>query len=108
MIAIVRAFALAAALLLTAIPASRAADQTIALRLGFGSALVLDRAFETVLIGDANVVDVHARDDRSVMLDPLAPGTTNLVFLDDQNIVIANIAVLVRDPAIDLAAKGSL
>ena len=105
MTAIVRAFALAAALLLTAIPASRAADQTIALRLGFGSALVLDRAFETVLIGDANVVDVHTRDDRSVMLEPLAPGTTNLVFLDDQNIVIANIELSVGQPAINLVGK---
>jgi Flp pilus assembly secretin CpaC len=103
--AILRAFALGVVLLLTTIPATRAAEQTIALKLGFGSALVLDRAFETILIGDSNVVDVRTRDDRSVFLEPLAPGATNLIFLDEQNIVIANIAVLVRGPAIDLVAR---
>jgi len=105
MTAIVRAFTLGAALLLTSIAAARAADQTVALRLGSGSALVLDRAFETVLIGDSNVVDVHTRDDRSVILEPLAPGTTNLIFLDDRNVVIANIELLVRQPAINLVGK---
>ena len=105
MTAILRVFALGAVLLLTSNPVAWAGDQTLALSLGVGSALVLDRAFETVLIGDPNVVDVHPRDDRSVIVEPLAPGTTNLVFLDDQNIVIANVKLLVHQPAINLVGK---
>jgi len=105
MAAIVRAFCFGAALLLAAVATVRAEDQTLDLRVGFGSSLMLDRAFETVLIGDPNVVDVHTRDNRSVMLEPLAPGATNLVFLDDQNIVIANIPLLVRQSAVNLVGK---
>jgi Flp pilus assembly secretin CpaC len=105
MAAILRAFTLGMALLLTTIAASRAAEQTVDLRLGVRSALVLDRAFETVLIGDSDIVDVHARDDRSVILEPLAPGTTNLIFVDDRQIAIANIEVLVHKPAINLVGK---
>jgi Flp pilus assembly secretin CpaC len=105
MTAIVRTFALWAALLLATASVSSAADQTIDLRAGVKSTLMLDRAFETVLIGDSDVVDVHGRDARSVILEPLAPGTTNLVFLDEQNIVIANIAISVRQSAVNLIGK---
>ncbi len=105
MTAILRAFTLGTALLLASVAASRAADQIVALRLGVKSALVLDRAFETVLIGDSDIVDVHERDDRSVVLDPVAPGTTNLIFVDDRKIVVANIEVLVQQPAINLVGK---
>jgi Flp pilus assembly secretin CpaC len=105
MTAILRAFTLGTALLLTSVVASRTADQVVALRLGVKSALVLDRAFETVLIGDSDIVDVHERDDRSVVLDPLAPGTTNLIFVDDRKVVVANIEVLVQQPVISLVGK---
>ena len=50
----VRACALGLASLLTTISISWAADQTITLKLGAGSPLVLERSFETVLIGDPN------------------------------------------------------
>jgi Flp pilus assembly secretin CpaC len=105
MIAILRAFVLLLALFPATISASRAADRSIDLRVGFRSSLVLDRAYETVLIGDSDVVDVHMRDDRSVVLEPLAPGATNLVFLDDQNIVIANFDILVRQSTVNLVGK---
>ena len=105
MTAIARSLALWTALLFVTISASAAADQTIDLRVGFKSSVVLDRAFETVLIGDSDVVDVHTSDHCSVMLEPLAPGATNLVFLDDNNIVIANIAILVRQSAVNLVGK---
>jgi Flp pilus assembly secretin CpaC len=99
-------FALWAALLSAPVSTNCAdAEQTIDLRVGLGSSLVLDRAFETVMIGDSDVVDVHARDNRSVMLEPLAPGATNLIFLDDQNIVVANIAILVRQSAVNVVGK---
>ena len=90
-----RLFAVASALQLVATPVTWAADQTIALRLGIGSPLSLERSFETVLIGDPDVVDVHTRNDRSVMLEPLNPGATNLIFVDAKSIAITNIRVLV-------------
>jgi Flp pilus assembly secretin CpaC len=90
------AFALALGLSLAANSATLASDRTITLSLGAGSALELERPFKTVLIGDPDVVNVEARNDRSVMLEPLNPGATNLVFIDDASIAIANIRVLVH------------
>ena len=105
MTAILRSLALWAALVPATISTTWAADRSIDLRVGFRSSLVLDRAYETVLIGDSDVVDVHMRDDRSVVLEPLAPGATNLVFLDNQNIVIANFDILVRQSTVNLVGK---
>jgi Flp pilus assembly secretin CpaC len=100
-----RSLAVWAALLLGTISATWAQERTIDLRVGFRSSLVLDKTFETVLIGDSDVVDVHTPDNRLVILEALAPGATNLVFLDDKNIVIANIAILVRQSATSLVGK---
>ena len=83
------------ALLLTANSAAWAADQTISLRLGARSALALERPFKNVLIGDPNVVNIETRSDRSVVLEPLNLGETNLVFIDDASIAITNIRILV-------------
>jgi len=90
-------FALTLPLLLAAGSASRAADRTITLRLGAESALALTRPFKTILIGDPGIVDVHAQNARSVLLEPLNPGATNLVFVDERSIAIANVRVLVCD-----------
>jgi Flp pilus assembly secretin CpaC len=84
MTAVIRISALWGALLLATISTTWASDRTIDLRVGFGSSLVLDKAFETVLIGNSDVVDVHTPDNRLVVLEPLAPGATNLVFLGRQ------------------------
>jgi Flp pilus assembly secretin CpaC len=89
------ACALGLALLLTTISITWAADQTIILKLGAGSPLMLERPFETVLIGDPSIVDVDTRGDRSVVLEPLNLGATNLIFVDERRIAIANIRVLV-------------
>jgi Flp pilus assembly secretin CpaC len=105
MTTLLRIFPLWAALLSAPLSTACAAEQTVDLRVGLGSSLVLDRVFETVMIGDADIVDVHARDNRSVVLEPLAPGATNLIFLDDENIVVANIAILVRQSAVNLVGK---
>jgi Flp pilus assembly secretin CpaC len=105
MTAIFRTFVVSAVLLLGTISATWAQERTIDLSVGFKSSLVLDKTFETVLIGDSSVVDVHTPDNRLVVLEPLAPGATNLVFLDDQNIVVANIAILVRQSAVNLVGK---
>jgi len=98
---LLRRCALDVVLLLATISATSAADQTVTLRLGAGSALVLERPFKIVLLGDPNVVNVHTRDDRSVMLEPLTLGQTNLVFVDEENITIANVRIIVNGASAD-------
>jgi Flp pilus assembly secretin CpaC len=90
-----RGFAFALTVLLTTITASSATDRTITLTLGTGSAFSPERPFKTVLIGDPNVVDVVTHDDRSVIFEPLNPGATNVIFLDERSIVIVNVGIRV-------------
>jgi Flp pilus assembly secretin CpaC len=92
--------AVAFAFLLTKISVTWAADQTIVLRLGVGSPLLLKKPFKTVLIGDPNVVDVHTHSDLSVLLEPLNLGATNLIFVDERSIAITNVRILVCAGAI--------
>jgi Flp pilus assembly secretin CpaC len=91
----VRAYLLVLVLLLTTISVACAAEQTITLRLGATTALALERSFETVLIGDPNIVDVHTLNERRVTLEPLSLGATNLIFVDERSIAITNIRILV-------------
>jgi Flp pilus assembly secretin CpaC len=105
MIPTLRACLLAAALLPITYSISGAADQEITLRLGAGSTLQLERPFTTVLIGDPDVVDVRAQGDRSVILVPLDLGATNVVFVDEQSIAIANVRVLVTQALTELPAR---
>ena len=90
-----RSFVLGLLLLLTTNSVTQAADRTITLKLGAGSALEVERPFKTIMIGDPDIVDVHARSDRSVILEPLNPGATNLVVVDDRSIAISNFRILV-------------
>jgi Flp pilus assembly secretin CpaC len=83
---------------LALLAATPAAAQSVTLKLGTGSPFALERAFKTVLIGDPSVVSVNTRGDRSVMLEPLNSGATNVVFVDDRSIAIANVRVLVCAP----------
>jgi Flp pilus assembly secretin CpaC len=92
-----RACVLGLAMLFMPLSASRAGDETVALALGTGSVVRLDRSFATVLIADPYVVEVRVQDDRSVILQPRTVGATVIVFVDEQSIVIANIRVVVRD-----------
>ena len=87
------------ALLLATSPAPAAietARPSLTLEIGAGSTFVLERPFRTVLIGDPDIVEVRTRSDRSVRLEPLNAGSTNLVFVDEQGQVITNLALLVR------------
>jgi Flp pilus assembly secretin CpaC len=93
--AVVRELVLGAALILAMLPAARAADRTVTLKLGVASRLQLDRIFETVLVGDPDVVGVYPDDAYSVILSPQNPGVTNLVFVDARHIVLANIRISV-------------
>lgn len=90
-----RGFAFALSVLLATITESWATDQTITLTLGTGSAFSLERPFKSVLIGDPNVVDVVTHDDRSVIFEPLNPGATNVIFVDERSIVIINVGIRV-------------
>ncbi len=105
--AVVRKLALGAALILAMLPAARAADRTVTLKLGVASRLQLDSVFETVLVGDPDVVGVYPDDSYSVILAPQNPGVTNLVFIDARHIVLANIRISVcaASPKPDAQAK---
>ena len=72
-----------------------AADQAITMGLGASSGLRLERPFKTILIGDPNIVDVLERSDRSVILQSLNLGATNVIFLDAGSIAIANVRIVV-------------
>jgi len=85
---------------------SHAAGQAITMGLGASSGLLLERPLKTILIGDPNIVDVFQRSDRSVILQPLHPGATNVVFLDEKSIVIANVRILVCNTAASPVANG--
>jgi Flp pilus assembly secretin CpaC len=74
----------------------KAARASVDLHLGAGASVSVERPFSTVLIGDPNVIDFQAQDERSVLLRPLAAGVTNLVFVDAQGMVITNLTIVVR------------
>jgi Flp pilus assembly secretin CpaC len=75
----------------------KTASASVDLDLGAGTTVSVARPFMTVLIGDPAVVDFQAQDARSVLLKPLAAGATNLVFVDEQGIVITNLTIVVRN-----------
>jgi len=64
---------------------------------GGGSMLKLERRFETILVGNADVVEVQPQSDRPVLLKGLNSGASNVVFLDGRSIAIANVRVIVSD-----------
>ncbi|WP_426443282.1 pilus assembly protein N-terminal domain-containing protein [Bradyrhizobium genosp. P] len=90
-----RACRLGVALLAMTSSLATASDQSVALRLGTKSVLTLDRPFATILIADPHVVDVHQQGDQTASLEPLTAGSTVIVFVDAQSIVIANVRVFV-------------
>jgi Flp pilus assembly secretin CpaC len=80
-----------------ALSASKAFDDTMTIALGTGSLLTLDRSFETVLVDDPHVVDVSPQTDRTVLVKALNRGTSNIVFVDERSVAIANVRIVVRD-----------
>jgi Flp pilus assembly secretin CpaC len=95
MMAMLRVAALASGFALLASSAGWADQQTVRLMRGAGSSLMLESPFELVLIDNPDVVEVHSQSDRSVLLEGLALGASNLVFIDARNVAVANIRVLV-------------
>src|SRR5215470_17024941 len=92
----IRASVVAAMLLLAAVTGAHAQDDG-PVELGVGTAfrLFLAKAFATVIVGDQHVIDVRTDDDRSVVIEPLSAGQTNLVFVDARGVVIANVRISV-------------
>ena len=92
-------------LLLAGIPPTRSATgtsgETLTLILGAGSTLTLDRPFDTIFIDNPDVVDVKTLSNRSVLFEPLNLGTSNVLFVDERSIAIANIRVVVSDTRTD-------
>jgi Flp pilus assembly secretin CpaC len=97
MTATLRILAFGAALILMIIDASWAGDQAITVERGTAFPLVLEVPFDTFLVGNPDVIDVHSRDDRAVTIEGVALGDSNIVFIDEKGIVIANIRILVCD-----------
>jgi Flp pilus assembly secretin CpaC len=97
MIAMLRAWAFSAGLILTTLPASWAEDQTITVERGTPFPLVLQTRFDTFLVGNPDIVDVHSRSDHSVIVEGIALGVSSIVFIDERSIAIANIRVVVCD-----------
>lgn len=95
MMAMLRVFALASGLSLVASTAGWADQQIIRLAPGAGTSLMLERPFELVLIDNPDVVGVHHQIDRAVLLEGRALGVSNVVFIDERNVAVANIRVLV-------------
>jgi Flp pilus assembly secretin CpaC len=91
----IRELVVAAIVLFSAIAGARAEDDPVALGVGTAFRLFIERAFASVIVGDPAVVDVHADDDRSVLIEPLNSGETNLVFIDARGVVIANVRISV-------------
>jgi Flp pilus assembly secretin CpaC len=75
----------------------RAGRASVNLKLGFGATLNIERPFSFALIGDPRVLDFQAQGERSLLLKPLGLGTTNLVIVDKDGIVITNLTIVVRN-----------
>ena len=84
------------AMLLFSTPAGAlAGNDPVALAVGSEFRLFLNRAFATVIIGDPLVVEIRTDDEQSVVIEPLKAGATNLVFIDAEGKVTANVRVSV-------------
>ena len=91
----IRDMVLATMLLFSAPAGVSAQDRPVGLAVGSEFRLFLDKAYATVIVGDPLVVDIRTDDDRSVLIEPLKAGTTNLVFVDAKGMVTANVKVSV-------------
>jgi Flp pilus assembly secretin CpaC len=68
-----------AAMLFSAPTGTLAQDCAVEFGIGSQFRLFLDKTFETVIVGDPLVVNVHADDNQSILVEPLKAGVTNLV-----------------------------
>jgi Flp pilus assembly secretin CpaC len=99
----------AAVMLFSTTAGARAQDDLVTLGVGDAFRLFVEKAFATVIVGDSAVVDVRTDDDHSVLVEPLSPGQTNLVFIDGRGRVTANVKISIcgAPPAESCAAGHS-
>ena len=95
MIVMLRAFALLLGLSLITSSTGWADQQIVTLAAGARSSLLLESPFEMVLIEKPDIVDVHSQSDRSVIIEGLALGASDVVFIDARSVAVANVRVLV-------------
>lgn len=89
----IRELALVAILLSGA--SAKAGDAPVALGVGDAFRLFVQQAFATVMVADPAVVDVRVDDDHSIVVEPLSPGQTNLIFIDARGMVTTNVRISV-------------
>lgn len=77
----------------------KAGRASVNLELGTRTTIEIDRPFDLVLIGDPRVIDFQAQGKRALLLKPLGLGTTNLVVVDEDGIVITNLRIVVHNAA---------
>jgi Flp pilus assembly secretin CpaC len=89
--------AIAALLLATSAQAAPAFAQDAALSVSIDHARVLkiDRAAETIIVGNPSIVDVTVHDARTLVLTGRSYGVTNLVVLDAQGDAVIDESVAV-------------
>ncbi|WP_185984696.1 pilus assembly protein N-terminal domain-containing protein [Aureimonas mangrovi] len=89
--------ALAALLLTASVQANPAFAQDAALSVSIDHAKVLkiDRAAETIIVGNPSIVDVTVHDAHTLVLTGRSYGVTNLVVLDAQGDAVIDEAVSV-------------
>jgi len=75
----------------------RAGRASVNLELGVRTTLEIDRPFGFVLIGDPRVIDFQAQGARSLLLKPQGLGTTNLVIVGEDGVVISNLRIVVHN-----------
>ena len=77
-------------------PALAAGRASVNLELGTATTIKIQRPFGFALIGDPHVIDFQPQGERSLLLRPQGLGTTNLVIVDKERIVITNLTIVVR------------
>lgn len=83
-----------------ALAVSSASAESILLPLGYASPpYQTERPFRTIQIGDSKVLDVRAATDQTVTLQPLAKGSTNVLFFDEGGKLIDHLDVTVTTTA---------
>lgn len=75
--------------------AQEALSTTITLRPGFAARWQAPRAFRNVSVADGAIVDAAPQSDHRLLLTAKATGATNVMVLDDQGELVANLIVSV-------------
>lgn len=71
------------------------AGPVLDIRLDYAHVLVLEAPASTIAIGNSGIVEATLSDDQTVILTAQAPGTTNLIVLDEDGTELVNTVVRV-------------